>query len=133
MTHLHVSISSKTNWCLPGQKLATKQSNKGIQLLCSTKKYRISVVIFSHGWDANNKHMKQKIKLRHLSVTNSKHRSRILLGVSDVAKSLSLSLSLSLSINAVMIEGNFVGKPRKNTVPGKSLLISFPLFPLSVF
>jgi hypothetical protein len=119
MTHLHVSISSKTNWCLPGQKLATKQSNKGIQLLCSTKKYRISVVIFSHGWDANNKHMKQKIKLRHLSVTNSKHSK--------------VSLSLSLSINAVMIEGNFVGKPRKNTVPGKSLLISFPLFPLSVF
>jgi hypothetical protein len=42
------------------------------------------------GWDANSKCMKQKIKLRHLSVTNSKHRSRILLGVSDIAKSLSL-------------------------------------------
>jgi hypothetical protein len=33
----------------------------------------------------------------------------------------------------VMIEGNFVGKPRKYTVPGKSLLISFPLFPRSLF
>jgi hypothetical protein len=80
-------------------KIGGVQSNLGneivwfnirIRLLCGTKKYLISAVIFSFGWDANNKHMKQKIKLRHPSVTNSKHRSRILLGVTDVAKSFSL-------------------------------------------
>jgi hypothetical protein len=60
-------------------------------------------VIFSHGWDANNKRMKQKIKLHHLSVTNSKHRSRILLGVSDIAKSLSLSLSMTWWLKAILL------------------------------